>query len=173
MDVFNSSFHTVSLAAGAFTDPSLPTALQDAKKHDDVAGAGNGFVDVYNTAGAFEGRLISHGALDSPWGLAVAPASFGPFGGDLLVGNFGSGEIDAYNPLNGTFLGVLTDSKGNPIINEGLWGLSFGNGSNGFNANDLYFTAGIPGPGAVEDHGLFGVIQPTPKPGIFVGSDFA
>ena len=186
VDVFNSSFHTASLAAGAFTDPNLPAgyapfdiqniggmiyvtyAKQDAQKHDDVAGAGNGFVDVYNTAGALQGRLISHGALDSPWGLAVAPASFGPFGGDLLVGNFGDGEIDAYNPTTGAFLGVLKDSHGNPIINQGLWGLSFGNGANGFNANDLYFTAGIPGPGAVEDHGLFGVIQPTPEPGMFL-----
>jgi uncharacterized protein (TIGR03118 family) len=186
VDVFNSSFHTVSLAAGAFTDPSLPTgyapfdiqniggmiyvtyALQDGAKHDDVAGAGHGFVDVYNTAGALQGRLISQGKLDSPWGLAVAPASFGPFGGDLLVGNFGSGQIDAYNPLNGTFLGVLKDSHGNPIVNQGLWGLAFGNGSNGFNANDLYFTAGIPGPGKVEEHGLFGVIQPTPEPSMFL-----
>lgn len=185
VDVFNSSFAPVTVPGG-FSDPGIPAgyapfdiqniggmlyvtyALQDAQKHDDVAGPGHGFVDVFNTAGVLQGRLISQGALNSPWGLALAPATFGPFGGDLLVGNFGDGEIDAYNPTSGAFLGALTDSMGNPLIDQGLWGLAFGNGSNGFSTNGLYFTAGIPGPGEVEDHGLFGVIQPTPEPSLLL-----
>jgi uncharacterized protein (TIGR03118 family) len=185
VDVFNSSFAQVTVPGG-FSDPGIPAgyapfdiqniggmlyvtyALQDSQKHDDVAGPGHGFVDVFNTAGMLQGRLISQGALNSPWGLALAPSTFGPFGGDLLVGNFGDGEIDAYDPTTGAFLGVLTDSMGNPLIDQGLWGLAFGNGSNGFSTNSLYFTAGIPGPGNVEDHGLFGVIQPTPEPSLLL-----
>jgi len=82
------------------------------------------------------------------------------------VGNFGDGTINAFNPVTGAFLGTLSDSLGNPIVNEGLWGLAFGNGAAGTNTSTLYFTAGIPGPGgAVEDHGLFGAINAVPEPG--------
>ena len=182
IDVFNSSFAPITVPGG-FSDPSLPAgyapfniafingelyvtyAVQDGAKHDDVAGPGNGIIDVFNTSGVLQQRLVSNGgALNSPWGLAIAPAGFGPFGGDLLVGNFGDGTINAYDPTTGMFLGTLDNANGNPIVNLGLWGLSFGNGSQGTSMNTLYFTAGIPGPDMVESHGLFGSLDPTPEP---------
>lgn len=186
VDVFNSSFAPVSLGGSAFLDPTLPPgyapfdiqniggklyvtyALQDAAKHDDVAGPGNGFVDVFDANGNMLQRLVSNGALNSPWGMALAPAGFGGLGGDLLIGNFGDGTINVFNATTGTFIETLDDKNGNPIVNQGLWGLAFGNSGPGFNSNTLYFTAGIPGPGgAVEDHGLFGAIAPVPEPGSF------
>jgi uncharacterized protein (TIGR03118 family) len=182
IDVFNSSFSPVSVPGG-FTDPTMPTgfapfdiksingqlyvtyAMQDAAKHDDVAGPGNGFVDVFDMNGNMVRRLVTGGALNSPWGLAVAPSSFGAFGGDLLVGNFGDGTINAFNLTTGTLLGQLNNPDGSPVVNQGLWGLEFGNGVQGLDPNTLYFTAGIPGPDNVEDHGLFGSITATPEPG--------
>jgi uncharacterized protein (TIGR03118 family) len=181
IDVFDTNFAPTT-APGGFADPNIPAgyapfdiqniggllyvtyAKQDAAKHDDVAGLGNGFVDIFNTNGVLQKRLISGGPLDSPWGLAVAPAGFGSFGNDLLVGNFGDGMINAFDANNGTFLGTLRDANNNPIDIQGLWGLAFGNGTNGAGANSLYFTAGIPGSGMVEDHGLFGNIQQVPEP---------
>lgn len=181
IDVFDSSFAPVSVPGG-FLDPTIPAgfapfdiqningllyvtyAKQDAARHDDIAGAGNGYIDVFDTNGVLQMRLVSNGPLDSPWGLALAPAGFGPFGGDLLVGNFGDGTINAFDPVNGAFKGVLMDPNGNPIVNQGLWGLAFGNGKFGTSAGTLYFTAGIPGPDMVESHGLFGAIDPVPEP---------
>jgi uncharacterized protein (TIGR03118 family) len=181
IDVFNSSFTQVTLT-GNFTDPSLPSgfapfgiqasggqlyvtyAKQDAAKHDDVACPGCGFVDVFNTDGTFVKRLISMGALNSPWGLAWAPGNFGKFSHDLLVGNFGDGTINAFDPTTGVQVGTIDGTNGMPLINQGLWGLAFGNGAHGASMSTLYFTAGIPGPGQIEDHGLFGVIG-TPEPG--------
>jgi uncharacterized protein (TIGR03118 family) len=122
-------------------------------------------VDVFNADGVLQKRLISNGPLNSPWGLAVAPDGFGSFGGDLLVGNFGDGTVNAFDLNSGALLGTLDDSNGNPIVNQGLWGLAFGNGAHGTSTSSLYFTAGIPGDGAVEDHGLFGDIQQVPEPG--------
>ncbi len=182
IDVFDTNFAPAALA-GNFTDPTLPAgfapfdvqniggflyvtyALQDAAKHDDVAGPGNGYVDEFDTNGNFIKRLISQGPLNSPWGLALAPGNFGDFSNDLLVGNFGDGMINVFNPSTGVFVGDLQDAGGNPIVNEGLWGLAFGNGSGSGATNALYFTAGIPGPDNVEDHGLFGDIVLTPEPG--------
>ncbi len=182
IDVFNTNFAPTALT-GNFTDPSLPAgyapfnvqniggilyvtyALQDATKHDDVAGPGHGYVDEFDTNGNFITRLISAGPLDSPWGLALAPANFGDFSNDLLVGNFGNGMINVFNPSTGAQLGDLEDAGGNPIVDAGLWGLAFGNGSGSGPTNTLYFTAGIPGPDNVEDHGLFGDIVLTPEPG--------
>jgi hypothetical protein len=130
-----------------FTDPAIPAgyapfniqelagqlyvtyAKQDAALHDDVAGQGHGFVDVFTTDGALIRRLVSHGQLNSPWGLALAPAGFGGFGGALLVGNFGDGHINAYNPDTGTHLGQLRGAGGHPIVIDGLWALWFGNGN--------------------------------------------
>jgi uncharacterized protein (TIGR03118 family) len=167
---------------GNFIDPNLPSgyapfdiqnlngklyvtyALQDGAKQDDVAGPGNGFVDVFDLNGNLLQRLISNGPLNSPWGLALAPGDFGDFSNDLLVGNFGDGTINAFNPITGAFLGTLGDGLGQPITIEGLWGLRVGNSGNGFNPDTLYFTAGIPGDDQVEDHGLFGSIQPIPEP---------
>lgn len=182
IDVFDTNYMSATLA-GNFTDSTLPAgyapfdvsniggvlyvtyALQDAAKHDDVAGLGNGYVDEFSTKGNFIKRLISNGPLDSPWGLALAPGNFGSFSNDLLVGNFGNGLINVFNPSTGVLLGDLQDAGGNPIVNQGLWGLAFGNGSASGATNTLYFTAGIPGPDHVEDHGLFGDIVVTPEPG--------
>jgi uncharacterized protein (TIGR03118 family) len=169
--------------SGTFTDPNLPAgyapfniqniggklyvtyAVQDAAKHDDVPGPGHGIVDVFDLQGNFLQRLISNGPLNSPWGMAIAPAGFGNFGNDLLVGNLRDGTINAFDPTTGSFLGQLDGANGMPLINLGLWDLTFGNGGNGGSKSDLYFTAGIPGDGMVEDHGLFGSIVPTPEPG--------
>ena len=189
IDVYDAAFHKVtSLPAGAFTDPNLPKgfapfnvqvlnnqlyvtyAKQDATKHDDVAGPGNGFVDVFNlngTPGLAGGkvRLISRGVLDSPWGLAIAPTGFAglsaPHGDPiLLVGNFGNGRINAFDAATGALLGGLKDPDGEPIQIDGLWALKVGNGGAGGNANTVYFTAGLFG----ETHGLFGALT-TAAPG--------
>ena len=185
IDVFDTHFSQVTQPPSAFTDPNLPAgyapfnianlngrlyvtyALQNAAKHDDVAGPGNGYVDVYDLNGNLLDRLISNGPLNSPWGLAVAPALFGSFSNDLLVGNFGDGMINAFNPATGAFLGDLTDASGNPIQIEGLWGLAFGNGANAGPTSTLFFTAGIGNGEPVESHGLFGDIAAeaaTPEP---------
>jgi uncharacterized protein (TIGR03118 family) len=149
-------------------------ALQDAAKHDDVAGAGNGFVDVFDLNGNFVKRLVNTGAgdpLNSPWGLAIAPAGFGAFANDLLVGNFGNGEINVFDPISGAFLGTLDGSSGNPIEIPGLWDLTIGNGGAGVDPNGIYFTAGLPNfemPAlGLEQNGLFGVLDPIPEPGSF------
>jgi uncharacterized protein (TIGR03118 family) len=135
-------------------------AKQDAARHDDVPGAGNGFIDVYDLTGHFVQRLVTGGPLDSPWGLAIAPAGFGGAAGDLLVGNFGDGSIDAFN-LNGTFVGTLGTTSATPLINDGLWGLTFGNGGSGGNTHTLYLTAGLND----EADGLFAQINAVPEPG--------
>jgi uncharacterized protein (TIGR03118 family) len=173
IDVFDGHFRRVRLPH-AFKDAQIPDgfapfdvqllgqnlyvsyAKQDAARHDDVAGPGNGFVDVYDTSGKLLTRLISHGDLNSPWGLAIAPASFGAFGGDLLVGNFGDGAIHAYDPATGAEKGQLTNTDGNPILINGLWALRFGNGTFA-SPNSLVFTAGI----GDESHGLLGEIDPA------------
>ena len=163
---------------GNFTDPNLPSgyapfdirllngklyvtyAQQDASNRDDVAGPGCGFVNVFDTNGNLLGRVASQGALNSPWGLAIAPASFGQFAGDLLVGNFGDGRINAFDLSNNSFEGQLLDQNGNPLTIDGLWGLTTGNSGNGGSPEKLYFSAG-PND---EANGLFGVIQPVPEP---------
>jgi len=125
--------------------------------------AGGGVVDAYDTNGNFLRRISANGnggILDSPWGVALAPAGFGPFGGALLVGNEDDGRISAFNPTTGAFLGQLLDGNGQPIANDGLWGLTFGNGGNGGVPGVLYFAAGIND----EEHGLFGSIQVTGVP---------
>ena len=183
VDVFDSNFKPATVPGG-FSDPNLPAgyapfgiqniggnlyvtyALQDAAKHDDVAGPGHGFVDVFDSNGNLIRRFVSQGALNSPWGLAVAPSTFGALAGNLLVGNFGDGTINAFNLTTGAFQGTLDASSGSPLVIDGLWGLEFGNGTNGQDVNSLFFTAGIPGPtGMLEDHGLFGSISTTPEPG--------
>ena len=184
IDVFDKNFMPTTVNGG-FHDPNIPAgfapfnvqningklyvtyAKQDDAKHDDVAGLGNGFVDVFDTNGNLLERLVSNGPLNSPWGLALAPGNFGQFSNDLLVGNFGDGMIHAFDPTTGQLLGELDDLNGNPIMIEGLWGLLFGNGGTGGSTNQLFFTAGIPGPdGEIEDHGLFGDLSvAVPEPG--------
>ena len=128
-------------------------AKQDPLLKDDVAGQGHGFVDVFSNDGALIRRLVTRGQLDSPWGLALAPAGFGRFGGALLVGNFGDGHINAYNPVTGAHLGQLRRSNGKPIVIDGLWALRFGNG-NAAKTGELLFSAGPDD----ETHGLLGKI---------------
>lgn len=170
IDVFDDAFRPVTLP-GAFVDSGLPAgygpfnvqelggrlyvayAKQDADAEDEVAGAGLGFVDVYNARGRLLKRLVSQGQLNAPWGLVLAPRHFGGLGRDLLVGNFGDGAINAYNPRSGHFEGRLVNEDGNPIQIDGLWALRFGNGTFG-TPNGLLFTAGI----ADEEHGLLGEI---------------
>ena len=142
-------------------------AQQDAAGHDDVPGVGHGLIDVFDPVTHTFTRLVTGSAaggtvdaLNSPWGMALAPSGFGKFGGDLLVGNFGDGTINAFDPTTGAFLGTLSDNSGNPLVNPGLWGLTFGNGGNGGDKNSLYFTAG----GADEASGVFGRINAVPEP---------
>jgi len=129
-------------------------ALQDASGANPVAGAGNGIVDVFDQAGNFIRRFASNGALNAPWGVAQASANFGPFSNDILIGNFGDGAINAFDPATGNFLGQLKDVSGKAITNPGLWTLVFRNDGVG-NPDTLYFTAGARG----ENHGLFGAIS--------------
>ena len=183
VDVFDAAFHPV---LGGFTDAALPPgyapfgirhlgstiyvtyALQDADKHDDVAGVGHGFVNAFDTEGNLLRRVASTGRLNSPWGLAVAPADFGTFSGDLLVGNFGDGHINAFDP--GHFRGdgelrprgQLHAADGPPITIDGLWAIAFGNGAAAGPTNALFFTAGPFG----EAHGLFGKLVVTTAPGL-------
>jgi uncharacterized protein (TIGR03118 family) len=133
-------------------------AKQDAAKHDDLHGPGLGIVASFTP----DGRLITvfeHGSwLNAPWGLAESPSDFGPFSHRLIVGNFGSGQIAAYNVETGRFLGLLEDASGSPLTIDGLWGLSFGSDSTAGLATTLYFTAG-PND---ESDGLFGTLTPVP-----------
>lgn len=175
VDVYDSSFKPVTLNYGAFTDADIPHgfapfgiqningdiyvsyAKQDGARHDDVHGAGLGYVDVYTPNGRLIRRVASRGALNAPWGMTMAPAGFGHAGNTLLVGNFGDGHINSYEPVFYSPLGSLKDTNGKPIKIDGLWGLAFGNGYAKQPVNSLYFTAG---PGG-ESHGLYGRLQVT------------
>jgi uncharacterized protein (TIGR03118 family) len=174
VDVWDANFAPVQIP-GAFQDPDLPAgyapfgiqtvggqivvtyAKQDADAADDVAGPGNGFVDVYGTDGTLLRRFASGGALNAPWGVAQAPQGFGRASGALLIGNFGDGRINAYDPVSGKFLGALRDEHGGRITIDGLWALEFGNGVIG-TPQTLLFTAGPDD----EMHGLFGELTPLP-----------
>jgi uncharacterized protein (TIGR03118 family) len=129
-------------------------AKLDFKKHDDVAGPGHGFIDTFDLDGNLLSRFAAHGTLNSPWGLALAPANFGDFSNALLVGNFGDGKINAFDVSTGAFLGQLKDASGNPLIFNGLWGIRFGNDGSAGPPNTLFVTAGIDD----EGHGLFASI---------------
>ena len=136
-------------------------ALQDALKHDEIDGAGLGFIDEFDLNGDFIMRVVSQGLLNAPWGMVIAPVGFGDVGGDLLVGNFGDGAINAYNPLTGAFQETLLNGiTGTPLSIDGLWGLRFGNGGNGGNPLSLFITAGTGG----ETGGLFAEIDAVPEP---------
>jgi uncharacterized protein (TIGR03118 family) len=168
VEMYDPNFNRLDTTS-TFVDPNLPAgyapfgirnfgnqivvtyALQDADAHDDVAGAGFGFIDVYDATGNLLRRLVSNDRLNAPWGLAAGPSNFGKFSGGLYVGNFGDGKINIYDPTTGAFIGTPKQDDGTPLQFQGLWDLVFLNGQ-------LYFTAGI----ADEDHGIFGVIFPTP-----------
>jgi uncharacterized protein (TIGR03118 family) len=131
-------------------------AKQDADAEDDVAGAGFGAVDVFDTAGTLVKRLVAvGGSLNAPWGMAMAPSDFGEFSNALLVGNFGDGTIQAFDPTTGNHLGALAKKDDTPISIEGLWGIAFGNGLNSQPTNTLFFSGG-PGD---EAHGVYGRID--------------
>jgi uncharacterized protein (TIGR03118 family) len=189
VDVFDKSFAKHTFFVGQFTDPNAPTgfapfgvkniggilfvtfAKQNDAKHDDVAGPGNGFIDEFDTSGHFLMRLASGTAaggtltaLNSPWGMAIAPAGFGTFGHALLVGNFGDSHVSAFDPLTGRFLGQLEDANGQPLVlvggfqgssTKGLWGIGFGNGQGGDANPALFFASGIND----EMNGLFGMVN--------------
>jgi uncharacterized protein (TIGR03118 family) len=177
IDVFDTNFDSKTLS-GNFTDPNLPKgyapfnvqniggtlyvtyAKQDAAKEDEVAGPGKGFVDRFDTNGRLLSRFASGGVLNAPWGVAKAPANFGRFSGDILVGNFGDGRIEAFkvdSHGHSQFQGFLQDASGRLVQIDGLWALGFGNGTTAGDANALYFTAGPDD----EAHGLFGKLAPA------------
>ena len=171
IDVFDSDWSNVQLS-GDFSDSQIPSgfapfnvqalggklyvayAKQDPERTDEVAGPGLGFVDVFDSTGHLLRRLIRRGHLNAPWGLVIAPAGFGQFSGDLVVGNFGDGHIHAYDPASGAFRGDLQDESGKPIVIDGLWALRAGNGVFG-NPTGLAFSAGPDD----EAHGLLGTLD--------------
>ena len=180
IDVFDAQFKPVTMPAGSFVDPKVPAgfapfniwniggklyvayAKQDSNKQFDVPGRGNGYVSVFDSTGKLLQSLVAGGAgsaLNSPWGLAMAPATFGQFANDLLVGNFGDGVINAYDPTTGAYLGTLQDLNGKNIVLGGLWSLYFGNGASGGDKDILYFTAGPNG----QKGGILGSIQASPN----------
>jgi uncharacterized protein (TIGR03118 family) len=182
IDVFDGTFSAATVP-GAFKDPNVQAgyapfgiqninnnlwvtyALQDAAKHDPVNKPAHGFVCEFDTDGNLLSHFAQHGHLSSPWGVGLAPASFGQFANDILVGNFGDGQINAFDPANGHWLGMLSDASGKPIINPGLWSVTFSGaaGQTATNAepDTLYITAGLVGP-THENAGLFAKISPAP-----------
>jgi len=177
IDVLDRTFHLAHLD-GSFSDPNVPNsyapfniqnlggklyvtyAQQSHKEPDEETDRGAGFVDVFDTSGHLLKRLILGRHLKAPWGVALAPADFGPFGGALIVGNFGNGHIQAFDADSGKFLGELSGAGGKPIIIDGLWAIQFGNGGNGGDKNALYFAAGPDD----ETHGLVGSLRFVSKP---------
>ncbi|MBS1721690.1 MAG: TIGR03118 family protein [Armatimonadetes bacterium] len=163
---------------GRFTDPNLPGGYapfniqrlgntmyvtygqQDAQAFDVVTGAGLGFVNAFDLQGNLLGRVGTRGSLDAPWGLAIAPTTFGAFAGDLLVGNFGDGRVSAFDAVTHAFKGQLQTPGGSALSIDGLWALTPGNGGNGGSADRIYFSAGPNG----EADGLFGSIAMVPEP---------
>jgi len=171
VDMVDGSFHIVP-SAGGFADPGLPAgfapfgiqnlegriyvayAMQDEEAEDEVAGPGLGYVSVFDTEGHFLARVASGEPLNAPWGLAIAPAGFGRFSGDLLVGNFGDGRINAYDLATFEPRGHLKRPDHKPVVVDGLWGIGFGNGVSAGPTTTLFFAAGPDD----ETHGLFGSI---------------
>jgi len=179
IDIFNASFQKI----GTFgTDPNVPAGYSPYNvqningrvfvtyaKVDPATGRASedinqGLVDEFNVNGGFVRRLATDTHLSSPWGVTLAPTSFGDFGGDLLIGNFGDGAINAFNPTTGVWAGTVLDTRGNPLENDGLWAIGFRAPGSGFDPSLLYFVAGIND----EANGLLGTIQPIPEPGTFV-----
>ena len=178
VDVFDTNFSPTFVPVGAFTDPDIPAgfapfnvqelngnlfvafAKQDADKEDEVAGAGLGYADIFDSNGNLVLRLRSGAWMNAPWGVALAPdTGFGKLNGRLLVGQFGSGEIATFDLDHGNFHGMLMGRTGGPLAIDGLWALRFGNGANAGPKSTLFFTAGIDD----EEHGLFGKITTWDK----------
>jgi len=175
VDVFDHNYKPVS-TDGGFVDPNIPAgfapfgiqkidgdlfvsyAKQNALAHDDVAGRGNGFVDVFDTDGHLLRRFASGGPLNSPWGMTRASFAFGRFSGLILIGNFGDGRVNVFDS-RGESVGELRDSRGKPLVIDGLWTLTLGGGAKS-SPDTVYFSAGPNG----ETDGLFGTIVPAPGP---------
>lgn len=175
VQVYDTNFTHVRFDEDAFQDESVPAgfapfniqniggdlyvtfAQQDSAKHDEVDGPGLGYVDVFSSSGQLLRRFQHGDWLNGPWGLALASGDFGIYSHDLLVGQFGSGNIAVYDPQTGRFLGLLEDATNTAIAIDGLWGLTFGSGTGSGSATTLYFTAGSDG----EQHGLFGTLTPV------------
>lgn len=180
IDVFKGAATSPALAGG-FIDPGalsgyapfniqrlgdslyVTFAKQNADGDEEVAGAGLGFVDQFDLQGNFIGRVATGGALNAPWGLAIAPDSFGTWAGALLVGNFGDGHISAFDAVTHAFLGQVMGAGGSPLEIDGLWAISPGNDGGAGSSHSLYFTAGPNG----ETHGLFGVLSLVPEPSTY------
>jgi uncharacterized protein (TIGR03118 family) len=176
VDVFDATFKPVHLPDRPFQDPNLPSgyapfgiqaingdlyvsyAKQDEDREDDVQGRGLGYIDVFDPDGRLLRRLASNGALNAPWGMALAPASFGKFSNRLLVGNFGDGMINAYDLASGRWVGRLKGTDHKPVRIPGLWGIAFGNGLSNQPIDTLFFSAGP----ADEKHGLYGRLDVAP-----------
>jgi len=176
VDVFDTNFSKPVDMQGKFVDPAIPQgfvpfgitavnnqlyvtyAMQDTAKHDEVTGAGLGYVDLFDLAGNLVSRFASTGVLNAPWGIAVAPNGWGSLAGDVLIGNFGDGKINIFKP-NGTqlatSLGSLKGSNGQPFAFPGLWSLVFGNGDSDKPLTALFYTAGF----ASQTDGVFGTIS--------------
>jgi uncharacterized protein (TIGR03118 family) len=177
IDVYDRTFHAATLD-GSFSDPNIPNsysifniqnlggklyvtyAQQSHKEPDEETDRGSGFVDVFDTSGHLLQRLIQGNHLRAPWGMALAPGNFGAFSNALIVGNFGDGQLHAFNPQSGKYLGEMKNESGKPIVIDGLWGITFGNGGNGGDRNALYFAAGPD----EETHGLFGSLRFVGQP---------
>jgi len=174
IDVYDFAFHTPNPPLdGSFSDPNIPNsystfniqsiggklyvtyAQQSHKEPDEETDRGSGFVDVFDTSGHLLQRLIQGNHLKSPWGIALAPENFGAFSHALIVGNFADGQLHAFDPDSGKYLGEMKNENGKPVVIDGLWGITFGNGGNGGDKNALYFAAGIQD----ETHGLFGSLR--------------
>jgi uncharacterized protein (TIGR03118 family) len=174
IDVFDTHFSKPAGMQGRFIDPNIPTgfvpfgiavlsselyvtyAMRDTALHDEVTGAGFGYVDKFDFNGNFISRFASAGALNAPWGIAVAPAGFGSLEGDLLIGNFGDGTINIFSP-DGTSMGPLTVVNGGALAIPGLWSLAFGDGDSDKPLTTLFYTAGF----ANQTDGVFGSIATT------------
>lgn len=176
IEVYDTNYKPVAMSGTPFVDSGVPSgygpfniwnlggklyvtwAKQDANKAGWVNGAGLGAVSIFDLNGNLLQHLATGGPLNAPWGVAIAPATFGAFANDVLVGNFGDGTINAFDPKTGNALGALTDQNGNTITIPGLWALLQGNGGSGGDPNAIYFTAG----GATQKHGVLGSIQAGP-----------
>ncbi|HET6208260.1 MAG TPA: TIGR03118 family protein [Terracidiphilus sp.] len=172
VNVYNSHFYKVHLDGDAFEDEEIPHgfapfnvqniggniyvafAQQDSEKHDEVDGAGLGYVDVFSPAGRLLHRLQHGHFMNAPWGMTQAPSDFGAYSHNILVGQFGSGQILVFDPVTGRFKGTLNDASDKPITIDGLWAIAFGGGTTSGPSNTLFFSAGINH----EADGLFGTI---------------
>jgi uncharacterized protein (TIGR03118 family) len=177
IDVFDANFAKVAMPGG-FTDPAIPAgfapfgiqlvgsnlfvtyAKQDSERHDNVAGAGLGMVDIFDTSGNLKRRFATAGALNAPWGVVQGPSNFGSLSGAVLIGNFGDGRINAFNASSGQLVGPINDSHGNAIVEQGLWGIAFGNDLNNQPSSTLFFAAG-PNDEADGVYGRIDVVPPS------------